>query len=144
MRNWFWCLTSPRVVNFSFQFGGQMKEKWNNYVHAGRKMEYVSSRIKVKYYSISVPVPRTHTILSCCFQKHSRFDVKWKPSHLQGIITQQVFLLRRLFCRICWCAWCASTLSTTWWSVFASGCSGTHTNTETNCDDETKFQTPNK
>lgn len=30
----------------------------------------------------------------------------------------------RWFCRICWCAWWASTLSTTLWSVFALDCSG--------------------
>ena len=31
--------------------------------------------------------------------------------------------------RICWCAWCAFTLSTTSRSVSASGCSGKHTAT---------------
>lgn len=43
-------------------------------------------------------------------------------------VCASLFLLSsfRLFCRICWCAWCVSTLCTTSWSVCASDCSGTN------------------
>lgn len=44
-------------------------------------------------------------------------------------VTLSVAPVLRWSSRTCWCAWSASTLSTTWWSVSASDCSGAQNDT---------------